>query len=196
MLLGIDNLSPGSLQLTIRKEVRSAAGFAMDADYVTSFHAVTDTSALIDLNLRQTRFNRASGRVTFNAQAVNRSPYDLSQPLILAIDPLAGNTVAPANFIQQSADGRSYVSFGGSGVLPSQQVTSSQPVSIRFTRISDCVMNSRPKAYRLPTLRRTSHRCRSWQRSSGNTISMPQWRTMATVRVRRVHMCCKVDLPG
>ena len=114
-------LAPDDYTLTIRKTVTSVFGQRMAADYASDFTAVSDLSNLIRISFDNTRFDRATGTVSYDVTLTNVSERSLLLPVLLALDPADGYDGLPANSAGRADDGRWLIDF--TGTLPAVSLT-------------------------------------------------------------------------
>jgi len=106
-------------ELTVSGSVSSIDGQSMSQPHVTRFTAVSDLSALTDIEFVLARSDRGTDTVSYDVTITNIGPNDLLLPLILVLDPALGNMSAPQDTIGRAADGRWFLDLSGS--LPADQ---------------------------------------------------------------------------
>ena len=94
VLLATPTLQPGHYELQI-SNIASTDGLTLPATYVTAFDAVSDFSALVDIEFSLTRADRSEQSVSYDVVVTNVSDRDLLLPLVLMLDPADGYTGVP-----------------------------------------------------------------------------------------------------
>ncbi len=98
-------LQPGHYELQIGN-IASTDGLTLPATYVTTFDAVSDFSALVDIEFSLTRADRSEQSVSYDVVVTNVSDRDLLLPLVLMLDPAEGYTGVPRNAAGQTPGGQ------------------------------------------------------------------------------------------
>ena len=98
-------LQPGHYELQIGN-IASTDGLTLPATYVTTFDAVSDFSALVDIEFSLTRADRGEQSVSYDVVVTNVSDRDLLLPLVLMLDPAEGYTGVPRNAAGQTPGGQ------------------------------------------------------------------------------------------
>ncbi len=111
VLLTFGRIDPGEYQLRVSREVVGATGLPMQADYATTFTAVSDFTAYTNLEFTNARSDRGAGTVSWDVVITNTSDYDLLLPLILVLDPAQGYEGIPLDAQGRGPDGRWYIDF-------------------------------------------------------------------------------------
>jgi len=112
-------LDADGYELTVSGSVSSIDGQSMSQPHVTRFAAVSDLSALTDIEFVLARSDRGTDTVSYDVTITNIGPNDLLLPLILVLDPALGNMSAPQDAIGRAVDGRWFLDLSGS--LPADQ---------------------------------------------------------------------------
>ncbi|MGE3310329.1 MAG: Ig-like domain-containing protein, partial [Limisphaerales bacterium] len=125
--LAISGLLPDDYELTIRNTLANVRGTLMLNPLKSVFTAISDFSAMVDIVFGSTRSHRLDGTVSFEVQVINRSPYDLRLPFLLALDPRVDRIAFPAGTDGVSEDGRWYIDLSSTlpanGILKSGEAT-------------------------------------------------------------------------
>ncbi len=127
-LLG-GQLQPDSYTLTVQSDVTSIEGLPMETDYVTTFTAVQDFSAFVDIQFDKVRSHRAEDTVSWDVVITNTSDFDLQLPVLLVLDPADGYPGIPQDAAGQTPDGRWFVEIPTTVLQPGDS-TIGQTISI------------------------------------------------------------------
>ncbi|MCU0870895.1 MAG: putative Ig domain-containing protein, partial [Pirellulaceae bacterium] len=111
--LATDWLEPDRYQLEVGRTIESAAGISLAEPYQTSFTAVSDYSAALDIEFGASRWDRGAGTVSFEVQVTNIGAVDVRLPLVLVLDPQAGYPGIPRDASGQTVDGRWLIDLSG-----------------------------------------------------------------------------------
>ncbi len=132
----VDSLEPGSIEVTVRRGVRSGDGLALAADFKFGFLAISDFSPYVRIDFEATRSDRLTGTVSYDLRATNIADFDLRAPLQLVLDPArffggapAGSTTTGGVWLIDLAGTGAGLKPGESSVL--QTVTLSNPTGQR-----------------------------------------------------------------
>lgn len=87
-------------ELQVSSQLRSNAGMAMEQAYQVDFTAVSDFTPFVDLQLINTRSERATQTISFDVSLTNKTAYDLQLPLTLLLDPTPTTTGLPQGATQ------------------------------------------------------------------------------------------------
>ncbi|KPJ75957.1 MAG: hypothetical protein AMJ54_13385, partial [Deltaproteobacteria bacterium SG8_13] len=105
-LLTFQALLPDSYTLTVQDTLTSVFGLTLAEDYTTTFSALSDLSAFIDIDFGLTRMDRALGTVSYDVSLTNIGDAAVILPVLLTLDPRDGYPGIPADASGQSDDGR------------------------------------------------------------------------------------------
>ncbi len=111
--LATDWLEPDRYQLEVGRTIQSAAGISLAEPYPTSFTAVSDYSAALDIEFGTSRWDRGAETVSFDVQVTNIGAVDVRLPLVLVLDPQAGYPGIPRDASGQTVDGRWLIDLSG-----------------------------------------------------------------------------------
>ena len=106
VFLAFGAILPDSYTLTAAAALTSQFGQRMGVNYASNFEAFDDISALVDLHFSNTRYDRATGTISYDVVVTNRTDGPITLPALLTIDPLAGFSNVPVDAVGQSEDGR------------------------------------------------------------------------------------------
>ncbi|MFH1842062.1 MAG: Ig-like domain-containing protein, partial [bacterium] len=106
VLLTFEGLLPDSYTLTVEDTVASVFGLTLAEDYTTSFNAISDLSAYLDIDFGLTRMDRALGTVSYDVSLTNIGDTAVVLPVLLTLDPRYGYPGIPADATGQTDDGR------------------------------------------------------------------------------------------
>ncbi len=133
-LLTIDRLPPDRYMLTVGESIGSVEGLSLEQPYETTFTAVSDVSAIIDLQLSDSRWSRIDDTVTYDVVVVNRADRDLVLPVVLTLEPTPGTWGIPTDAVDQWNDGRWFLDLSASlpagGRLAPAEATVGRPVRL------------------------------------------------------------------
>ncbi len=96
---------PDQYELHVLATLASAEGLGLADTYTATFLAVSDFSALLEIEFSQTRSSRAEATVSYDVRITNTSEYDLQLPLLLILDPALGYEGIPRNAAGLTPDG-------------------------------------------------------------------------------------------
>ncbi|HAY08473.1 MAG TPA: hypothetical protein DCY18_00810, partial [Thauera sp.] len=85
--LDVTGLGAGQYQLEVRHTLRSDLELALGQSYLSTFTALNDMSAQVQMNFTGTRSDRGSGTVSYDVSITNIGADDLLGPLMLLLDP-------------------------------------------------------------------------------------------------------------
>ena len=122
-------LEPDTYALTVESDVTSVDQLKMERDYATTFTAVQDFSAFVDIRFDTVRSDRAADTVSWDVIVTNTSDFDLQLPVLLILDPADGYPGVPQDAVGQSPDGRWYVELTSSVLQPGDS-TPGQTVTV------------------------------------------------------------------
>ncbi len=106
VLLNTGNLMPDDYTLTIDDRVKSVFGKHLVTDFATSFQAISDLTAYIDIDFGLTRFDRTLGTVSYDVTLTNTGDTAIVLPVLLVLDPRDGYAGIPEGLAAPSDDGR------------------------------------------------------------------------------------------
>ncbi len=133
-LLTFGQLLPDTYTLTIDGDVSSVFGQALAGDYSSTFTAVSDLSAYLDVQFGLTRFDRALGTVSYDVTITNTGDTDLVLPAVLTLDPRDGYAGIPSDAAGRTDDGRWMIDLSANlpanGRLAPGATTTGRTVSI------------------------------------------------------------------
>ena len=98
-------LQPGHYELQI-SNIASIDGLTLPATYVTTFDAVSDFSALVDIEFSLARSDRGDQSVSYDVEITNVSDRELLLPLVLMLDPAEGYEGVPRSASGQTPMGQ------------------------------------------------------------------------------------------
>ena len=151
--LEYDALITDKYQLIVDDNLSNPDGVTLPAPYQVDFTAVSDFSALVDLEFTNTRSDRANDTVSFDIALTNKTDYDLSLPLNLVLQP--GNnsdTAQPTDYGSVSDTGAYLIDLSDSlpdGVFKPGESITEQTVTIYNP--DDLRFEYEPGIYTLPT---------------------------------------------
>ena len=105
----VADLVADNYQLMVAADIVNLGGEPLRTEYRTAFTAVTDLSALTDIDFVYVRSDRYEGTLSYDVMITNTSTRALLLPLLLVLDPALGNRSIPSPAIGQAEDGRWYV---------------------------------------------------------------------------------------
>ncbi|MGX9354808.1 putative Ig domain-containing protein [Roseobacteraceae bacterium S113] len=133
-LLRVDNLSADGYELRVLGSVASLQGLRMGEDYTTRFTGLDDLSTSVRATFGGTRYDRATGTVSYDVTLTNISDRDLVLPVLLLLDPDRGYDGTPDANEGQSAEGVWIIDLSASlpadGRLGAGESTTGQTVGI------------------------------------------------------------------
>jgi len=106
VLLNVGNLMPDAYTLTIDDRVKSVFGKHLVTDHVTTFEAISDLTAYIDIEFGATRFDRTLNTVSYDVTITNTGDMAIILPMLLVLDPRDGYAGIPNGLTAPSDDGR------------------------------------------------------------------------------------------
>jgi len=109
VLLPLGMLEPDDYRFVVNQDVASLSGLPLRSDYQFQFTAVSDFTALVDVEFTNSRLDRSTDTVSWDVVITNRSDYDLLLPMILILDPADGYEGIPAGAQAQAPDGRWFI---------------------------------------------------------------------------------------
>ena len=119
VFLAFGAILPDSYTLTAAAALTSQFGQRMGVNYASNFEAFDDISTLVDLHFSNTRYDRATGTISYDVVVTNRTDGPITLPALLTIDPLAGFDNVPVDAVGQSEDGRWLIDL--SSALPAAE---------------------------------------------------------------------------
>ncbi|MCC6007963.1 MAG: tandem-95 repeat protein, partial [Rhodobacteraceae bacterium] len=114
--LAMQTLTAGGWMLNVSDDLLSAYRVPLAAPVEHRFELVSDLSALIDIDILNTRFDRAAGTVSYDVSVTNVSERELRLPFLLAFGGDEGADGKPIEMDGVSGDGRFLLDL--SGTLP------------------------------------------------------------------------------
>ncbi|MBN8490904.1 MAG: LEPR-XLL domain-containing protein, partial [Burkholderiales bacterium] len=106
VLLVTGVLQPDRYTLTVQDTLQSVLGERMGGDHVTRFDAINNLSALIDLQFGLTRYDRATGTLSYEITLRNKGDVAVTLPAVLLLDPRDGYSGVPQSAQGRTDDGR------------------------------------------------------------------------------------------
>jgi VCBS repeat-containing protein len=131
--LSFDPIDAGSYTLTILHNVKSLENVALAQDFTSSFIAVSDLSAQINVVFDDVRSSRADGTVSYDVTVTNTSDNNIDAPLTLVLDPGQYFQGQPTTAATQTSDGFWLINLGAGlagGILKPGQSTTAQTVTV------------------------------------------------------------------
>ncbi|MCC6008545.1 MAG: putative Ig domain-containing protein [Rhodobacteraceae bacterium] len=144
--LGLSGLPVGGWTLEIAPALLSAYRVPLGEEVTHGFEIAADLSALIDIEILNTRFDRASGLVSYDVRVTNVSERELRLPFLLALGGEATGGRLPLDIDGVSGDGRFLIDLSGNlaegGRLAPGASTTASTVRLAATerRTSDFVL--------------------------------------------------------
>ncbi len=125
VLLVTGALRPDRYTLTIEDTLQSLLGERLAGDHVLRFNAINDLSALIDVQFGLTRYDRASGTLSYEVTLRNKGDVAVTLPAVMLLDPLDGYDGVPQGTQGRTDDGRWLIDLSanlppGGRLLPGQ----------------------------------------------------------------------------
>ena len=111
-------LEPDDYALTVESDVSSLEQLRMAEDYVTTFSAVADFSALVDIEFERVRSHRGDDLVSWDVAVTNTNDFNLLLPVVLVLDPADGYPGVPRDAVGQAPDGRWFIELASSTLEP------------------------------------------------------------------------------
>jgi YD repeat-containing protein len=131
--LSFDPIAAGAYTLTIYHLVKSLENVALQADYITSFFAVSDLSGLVSVVFNDVRSSRADGTVSYDVTVTNTSSNNIDAPVTLVLDPGQYFQGQPTGAATQTSVGWWLIDLGAGltgGVLRPGQSTTAQTITV------------------------------------------------------------------
>src|SRR5690606_14016463 len=85
--LSFESLERGDYALTISAGLKNARGVELGEPRTIYFARMDDITALVDIGFSNTRYDRATGAVSYDVTITNTGDFDLVGPLIMTLDP-------------------------------------------------------------------------------------------------------------
>ena len=128
-------LQPDHYVLTVDESISTVDGLSLIQPYETSFTAVTDVTAMIELQITSTRSSRVEETITYDVAIVNRADRDLVLPVVLSLESAPETFGFPIGAVEQAQDGRWLIDLSEAlpedGRLAPGQSTSGRPLRLR-----------------------------------------------------------------
>ena len=85
--LTVDGLETDVYTLAIAETVTSLSGLSLGHEVASTFHVLTDFSAVVDIQFDRTRRDRQNGTISYDVTVTNTGGAELALPLRLVMDP-------------------------------------------------------------------------------------------------------------
>ena len=109
--LRIGHREPNVYTLTISETIESAVGLPLGIPYTSSFTAVDEHTAFVDIEFSNTRLSRIDQTVAYEVEITNTGGYDLFLPTLLSLDPVTDIASVPLDVAARTEDGRWLISL-------------------------------------------------------------------------------------
>ena len=86
-ILTFESLPAEPFELTVRSTVESRQGLSMEADYVSTFLAISDFTPFVNIEFTNSRMHRVDQTVSYDVTLTNIGDYQLQVPLYLLLLP-------------------------------------------------------------------------------------------------------------
>jgi large repetitive protein len=125
VLLVTGALKPDRYTLTIEDSLQSVLGQRLSTDHVVRFDAINDLSALLDVQFGMTRYDRATGTLSYDVTLRNKGDVAVTLPAVMLLDPRDGYEGVPQGVQGRTDDGRWLIDLSanlppGGRLLPGQ----------------------------------------------------------------------------